>query len=399
MAIKAEGKALISSAHDGTLHEIDANDLKWQVAGSDERQMGPEVLHKASIDHAELGELSWTVSEYPTEVFNHSTAELNGHLLLEDFLFWYEHEPDGDFYEVVGREPLEFSTEELESADPEKKREMLVAWFRSRYEDPAQETPYDGREGGYQYIWGGPYEARGELGDNFSGLVSEEVIDAAVEEIESEGTFEWAPIQHYPPEDDDDFYEPRSITDFGQMLSAGVPTNPDNPEIADAKAEVLKNTEAFLETLRAMRPQHGGIGHNGPPVDDAGNILPPGFYDELENAADEIQQELSKAEPDLPKVAQAGIILERRLTWIIRPLPSAAQPSDDNADDGTGSKKASKFTDAFKEQMGTNAANIVTNVAVAGVSLAGGFLLNAILPGLDILVGSVLTYFSLKIKH
>lgn len=104
MAIKAEGRALVSNAADGALHEIDANDLEWEVIGSDEKSMGPDVLHKASIDHPELGEISWTISEYPTEIVNHVTPEMNGNLLLEDLIFWYEHEPDEDYCETVRRE-------------------------------------------------------------------------------------------------------------------------------------------------------------------------------------------------------------------------------------------------------------------------------------------------------
>lgn len=153
MAIKAEGQALLSSTADGTLHEIDAADLEWEVIGSDEKSMGPDVLHRASIDHPELGEISWTISEYPPEVLNHVTPEMNGNLLLEDLIFWYEHKPEDDYYEAIRRIPVEFSIKQLEEAPAERQQEMLVAWFRSRYEDPAQETPYDGREGGYQYIW------------------------------------------------------------------------------------------------------------------------------------------------------------------------------------------------------------------------------------------------------
>lgn len=399
MAIKAEGRALISNAADGTLHEVDADDLEWEVIGSDEKSMGPEVIYKAFINHPEFGEISWAISEYPTEVVNHVTPEMNGNLLLEDFIFWYEHEPDEDYYEAGSRVPVEFSTKELEEATAERQQEMLVAWFSSRYEDPAQEMPYDGREGGYQYIWGGPYEARDELDDNFSGLVSDEVIEAAVDEIESGGTYEWAPIRYGQPDDDEVFHNPRNIADYNQMLRAGAQAHPDDRDIVTAKAETLRRAEAFLETLRAIRPQHGGMGHNGPPVDEAGNILPPGFYDELETATEEIGLALAQDEPDLSKLAQAGVVLERRLSWIIRPLPSSTQPPVVNDGKERSAEKPSKFSDAFKEQLGTNAANIATNVALAGLSLGGGFLLNAILPGLDVLVGSVLTYLSLKIRH
>lgn len=398
MAIKAEGRALISRRADGTLYEIDADDLEWEVIGSGQKSMGPEVLHRASIDHPQLGEISWIISEYPAEVVNHVTPDMGANLLLEELVFWYEHEPDEDYYEAIYASPIEFSRKELQEAASELQKEMLVAWFRSRFEDPAQETPYNGREGGYQYVWGGPYEARDELENNFSGIVNEKVIDGAVEEIESDGIHEWAPIR-YGPLDDENFYRPRTIVEYGQLLKAEVPTNVDDPEIVNAKADAVKSAEAFLDLLSALRPQHGGMGHNGPPVDEVGNILPPGFYDELEKAAETLQQALTKDEPNLTSVIEAGVVLERRLSWIIRPSLSSIKSSQIDAIDTKADVKPSKFTDEFKGQLGKNAANMVTNVAVVGISLGGGFLLHTILPGLDLLVGSLLTYLSVKIKH
>jgi hypothetical protein len=399
MPIKAHGQALVSSATDGTLHDIDAADLEWEVIGSDDRSMGPEVLYRASLEHPELGEIGWVISEYPTEALNHVTPEMNGNLLLEDLVFWYEHEPDEDYYESESRPLVRFSTKELMEASSERQIEMLVAWFRSRYEDPAQETPYNGREGGYQYIAGGPYDARDELDDNFSGLVSEKAIEAAVEEIESDGIHEWAPIRHSQPDDDRDFDNPTNIADFNQMLQAGARANSDDPAILAARAEALRNAAAFLEILRSGQPQHGGIGHNGPPVDEAGNILPPGFYQELEANAEQLVQALAQDVPDLPSVTEAGVVLERRLSWIIRPLPSSTPPAKGDSSQVASGAKSNKFTDAFNEQMGKNVANVVTNAAVIGLTFGGGFLLNTILPGLGDLVGSLLNYLILKIQH
>ncbi len=55
----------------------------------------------------------------------------------------------------------------LEALDSEGRIEAMVAWFFENFEDPAYETPYDGREGGYQYIWGGPHEAADYIYDQF----------------------------------------------------------------------------------------------------------------------------------------------------------------------------------------------------------------------------------------
>ena len=44
-----------------------------------------------------------------------------------------------------------------------QKLEMMIEWFHQNYEDPAESTPYESAEGGYIWIWGGPYDARDEL--------------------------------------------------------------------------------------------------------------------------------------------------------------------------------------------------------------------------------------------
>lgn len=92
----------------------------------------------------------------------------------------------------------------IRAAEADLQKEALRQWFTTRYWDPANETPYDSEEGGYIYVWGGPYEAGDELHSRFSGLVSEEVIEEVVEDLQSDGTYEWAPI-HTEPDYDEAF--------------------------------------------------------------------------------------------------------------------------------------------------------------------------------------------------
>ncbi len=56
---------------------------------------------------------------------------------------------------------------ELKRMGRERQKEYIRHWFHSNFEDPAQETPYNSREGGYLYIWGGPYNAHDELYGEF----------------------------------------------------------------------------------------------------------------------------------------------------------------------------------------------------------------------------------------
>lgn len=66
----------------------------------------------------------------------------------------------------------------------------MEEWFRTNFEDPADSLPYDGREGGYQWLWGGPYFAVEEIADAFPGVDDEELAEAATG-LDDEGVSEW----------------------------------------------------------------------------------------------------------------------------------------------------------------------------------------------------------------
>ncbi|MDK9720054.1 MAG: hypothetical protein OEL53_02615 [Rhodospirillales bacterium] len=85
---------------------------------------------------------------------------------------------------------------DLTLLDFEDAVEAITEWFFENFEDPANNTPYEGREGGYQYIWGGPYEAQDELENAFSGIATDALIKAAIQRIEEEGVWEWAPYSN-----------------------------------------------------------------------------------------------------------------------------------------------------------------------------------------------------------
>jgi hypothetical protein len=79
---------------------------------------------------------------------------------------------------------------DLRKADRDTQLDAMRTWFFQNFEDPAEHTPYDG---GYVYIWGGPYESDEELRTEFEGSVPDDVI----EELESELqdiSWEWAPV-------------------------------------------------------------------------------------------------------------------------------------------------------------------------------------------------------------
>jgi DNA-binding MarR family transcriptional regulator len=120
--------------------------------------------------------------------------------------------------------------DELRLADRDQQIELMREWFLSRYCDPANETPYESAEGGYIWIWGGPYYAEEELQERFAGVVDDETIEALADDLNSDGIYEWAPIRS----DDDSDYEDR----FGLEID---PTRPDAPlyKLRDRLAQAL----------------------------------------------------------------------------------------------------------------------------------------------------------------
>jgi len=120
------------------------------------------------------------------------------------------------------------SADHLRESEPEFQKEVMRDWFFQNYEDPAENTPYESKEGGYIYIWGGPYNAREELSSEFCDLVPEEVIEELVEELETH-SHQWS---GKPSADDfDDYY-------FSVIAS--------NTEFYKTLLENLDNIEALL---------------------------------------------------------------------------------------------------------------------------------------------------------
>ena len=91
-------------------------------------------------------------------------------------------------------QPHGWTAEDMEHLEPETQKEVLKAWFHRNFEDPAESTPHDSSEGGFYFIWGGPYDAEEELRDEFESLgVPDEVIDEVVGKVTKDGLSLWAP--------------------------------------------------------------------------------------------------------------------------------------------------------------------------------------------------------------
>ena len=87
------------------------------------------------------------------------------------------------------------ATAAAKTLGPNPDRDALVAWFLEFYEDPVNGVPYNTREGGYQYIYGGPWDAASELAAMFPDAAAEE-IDAAADELLGYGA-DWIKVGLY----------------------------------------------------------------------------------------------------------------------------------------------------------------------------------------------------------
>ena len=95
------------------------------------------------------------------------------------------------------------SKDALRVSDSETQSDVMRTWFHQNFEDPAERTPYESSEGGYIWIWGGPYDAREELMSEFSDVVPEDLIEELATELENE-CWQWAPAP--------------SINDYDQLV-------------------------------------------------------------------------------------------------------------------------------------------------------------------------------------
>jgi hypothetical protein len=135
---------------------------------------------------------------------------------------------------------------DVSGLDDDEAIEVIKEWFLSNYEDPAQSTPRN--DGEFLYIWGGPYDARDEIGNAFSGSVPEQIIEAAVRAIEVEGIDDWAPHSN------------RQRPEQGELADAGAANS------NALHAEMLERIEELEQAIASLpRRRRRGIGDNNPP--------------------------------------------------------------------------------------------------------------------------------------
>jgi len=203
MKIEVTGQAILRVGNQPVT--IDTEMLERSSGVGDERGMGADIHHVFTYTD-DLGRTAeWTISEYPIGVVNNVTFHSHDYTVMNNFKFEYEHRPDDDYF-----------IEEYKETSIDK----MTNWFHANYQDPVNRLPYNSREGGYQYLYGGPYDANEEISDNYSHQFPEVFIEEAVDRVQAGGIYDWDKAEEpgdygedEPPEDmEDPFPSPKSLT-------------------------------------------------------------------------------------------------------------------------------------------------------------------------------------------
>jgi hypothetical protein len=92
-----------------------------------------------------------------------------------------------------------YTPTKIKSLSIEQQVEIMSHWFEAHYDDP-NVLPYDSSEGGFQWIWGGPYDAGQQLRQEFDAFASDDAIAKLSSDL-SDASSEWS---GKPDEDDYD---------------------------------------------------------------------------------------------------------------------------------------------------------------------------------------------------
>lgn len=83
----------------------------------------------------------------------------------------------------------------LSSAPRELQITAMRRWFLDRFEDPANETPWDGEEKEYLFVWGGPFDPDEEIQGRFGDIVDYDVMEELITDLCTEVGDKWAPAR------------------------------------------------------------------------------------------------------------------------------------------------------------------------------------------------------------
>ena len=154
--------------------------------------------------------------------------------------------------------PFEPDDEWIATASKELQLAAMRRWFTDRYENAANNTPWDGEDKQYVWIWGGPYDPSEELAARFEEFVDEEVLGQLADDLYDEGGDEWAPSERFHEGDYFDYLDYVKLDPKRQFdhrveeifdlvtVEASIPTSIRNLLYQMSHAQLISAMEAFL---------------------------------------------------------------------------------------------------------------------------------------------------------
>ena len=77
----------------------------------------------------------------------------------------------------------------------EQAYQWLHHWVLARYENPVESCPYESAEGGFQFIWGGPYDLSEVLETSWADVFTEAFCARVATRLEEEeGCYTWSAV-------------------------------------------------------------------------------------------------------------------------------------------------------------------------------------------------------------
>lgn len=208
------------------------------------------------------------------------------------------------------------STRDVEAMSSEEQIEMMVEWFHRQFEDPQNETPRDNEEARYVYPWGGPFDASDQIQEEFSEVIDFDTMMLAVDRIQGDGTFEWAPQiggDFYEHPEDDPVEAGEIVDGDGEWPPIIADQAPVPPE-PEARAEVIRRldeleaiVQPLLDRFEAETQAPPMMGHNNPPDElELVQAVPRDEWLRVKAAIDEIRQQTTVEQPNIESIERGS---------------------------------------------------------------------------------------------
>ena len=191
----------------------------------------------------------------------------------------------------------------LDDLESEARIEAMVNWFYENFEDPVHATSYNGREGGYLYVHGGPYEAADYIPAAFPDATEEERTEA-IDQIEADGP-EFAPAGHRILPPDDDYKDRGSPVSLDYRLD----------QLTLQMQTIGRHVSELMAIQRREQADKFGIGHNHPPEPMEGEPDLREILDSIREVMAELVKPDRQTSANLEVVERAEGRFTRFMVW------------------------------------------------------------------------------------